>query len=250
MNRIREFFLSSPQPCPYLASKLERKLWTALEAGISPLDYSWLVRSGLRRSHHMAYRPACPNCSACVPVRIPVGHLSWSRSLRRNYRRNQDLQAILRPCKATEEQILLLRHYLDIRHHDSDMVRMTDPEYRCMIEESAPYAFMIEWWGQEEENSQSITQRHDTQTKKLYAACLVDLVEDGLSAVYSFFDPHQSRRSLGGYIILSLVKQAEQIGLPYVYLGYWIAESKKMSYKARFKPLERLADGVWQPLSS
>jgi leucyl-tRNA---protein transferase len=229
------FFSTEQAPCPYLAGRLERRLVTALDGEDPDALHDRLLRAGFRRSQNYAYRPGCAGCRACVPVRIPVAQFVFRRAWRRILRDNADLVASERRPVATPEQYALFRRYLDGRHVASGMAEMTWAEFRAMIDDSPVDTRVIEW------------RRPD---RSLIAASLTDRARSGFSGVYKFFDPDDARRSLGSLIILWHVQRAAQLGLPYVYLGYWIAGSPKMSYKARFQPLEQLAPGGWRPLSA
>jgi len=196
--------------------------------------YNALSRAGFRRSHHLAYRPACTQCHACVPVRIPVADFAPSRSLRRIQKSNADLVVRVARPHATLEQFRLFARYQRSRHTDSDMASMTFGDFRAMMEDSPVTSRVIEL---------------RDPAGAFLGACLLDLLDDGLSAVYSFFDPEQRRRSLGTLLVLALIEAARGRELPYAYLGYWIAESRKMAYKARFHPLEGLGAAGWRRLA-
>ena len=231
----QHFFSTGTLPCPYVAGRAERKLVTELYGRAAPALYNDLSRAGFRRSHSLAYRPACAGCSACVPVRIPVARLAETRSLRRIRNLNRDLAAAYLPLRADHEQFRLFQRYQRSRHADSDMAAMTFNDYRAMVEDSPLATLLI---GLRAPDS------------ALLGAGLADLLDDGLSAVYSFYDPAEGRRGLGTQLILALVDEARRRELPYVYLGYWIGQSPKMSYKARFRPLEGLAGGEWREIST
>lgn len=227
-----EFFLTSTSPCPYLPGRQERKVFTFLGGeGASALN-SALGQRGFRRSQNIAYLPACERCQACRPVRIPVAQFQADR-WRRTTRRNADLERQALPPRATSEQFGLLRTYLDRRHSDGDMAEMTALDYVAMVEQTPVDTEVVEYRSRE---------------GVLTAVGLIDRMQDGLSMVYSFFDPSLTRRSLGSFLIVDHVMRAEALGLPYVYLGYWIAGSSKMDYKRRFGPLEELAPDGWRPL--
>jgi arginine-tRNA-protein transferase len=229
----QQFYRTAALPCPYVAGRVERKLVTELAGREAAAFYNELSRAGFRRSHHLAYRPACAGCAACVPVRIPAAHFRDTRSMRRIRLANTDLR--MRPVEpqATLEQYRLFVRYQRLRHADSDMASMTYGDYRAMIEDSPVMTRVIELRDGE---------------GRLNGACLVDVLDDGISAVYSFYAPDAPKRSLGTFLVLALVDEARRRRLPYVYLGYWIAESPKMAYKARFRPLEALDAQGWRPL--
>jgi arginine-tRNA-protein transferase len=191
-----------------------------------------LSRAGFRRSHHLAYRPACPSCRSCVPVRVEVGAFHWSPSLRRVRARNADLVVTLADARATAEQFRLFARYQRSRHAGSDMADMTYGDFRAMVEDTPIETRMLEF--------------RDC-TGALVAGCLADRMDDGYSAVYSFYDPSRDGRSLGTFAILSLIERARAEEMPWVYLGYWIADSRKMAYKTRFRPLEALGPEGWTP---
>jgi arginyl-tRNA--protein-N-Asp/Glu arginylyltransferase len=227
---LAQFFATSALACPYVPGRAERKLIVEL-AGPTPADfYDSLSRAGFRRSHRFAYRPACRACNSCVPVRIAVEGFADSRSTRRVRNLNRDLVATTVAARATIEQFRLFAAYQRSRHGDSDMATMNYGDYSGMIEDTPIRTEIIEF---------------RDASHGLVAAMLVDRLDDGVSAVYSFFDPAQPRRSLGTWSILWLVEECRRRGLPYVYLGYWIADSAKMAYKARFPALEYLIGGHW-----
>ena len=229
-----QFFATTAVPCPYIAGRAERKLIVELSGRTAPEFYDELSRAGFRRSHRFAYRPACRSCAACVPVRIAVARFADTRSTRRVRNANAALAVRLLPPIATIEQFRLFLLYQQRRHGDSDMATMTYGEYRNMVEDTALRTALVE--------------SRDADGA-LVAVSLVDRLDDGISAVYSFYDPARPQKSLGTWCILWLVEECRRRGLPYVYLGYWIAESPKMAYKARFSGLERLLDGLWVPLA-
>lgn len=250
------FFLTTPTPCPYLPGRQERKIFTRL-SGDDPTElHDTLAELGFRRSQNIAYRPACDGCTACVSVRINVADYRFRKSDRRILNRNRDLVPEPQTATATLEQYHLLRRYLNGRHHDGGMADMDAFDYRSMVEDSPIDTFIFEYRAQDSAPPQACG-RHDTDSDSdsdteasnpLAAACLTDVVSDGLSMVYSFFDPEHTQRSLGSYMILHHIQTARQFGLPYVYLGYWVDNCQKMQYKARFQPLEQLTEAGWQPM--
>jgi arginyl-tRNA--protein-N-Asp/Glu arginylyltransferase len=231
---FKQFFATSPVSCPYVAGRAERKLIVELGGSGAALFYDDLSRAGFRRSHRFAYRPACRGCSSCVPVRIAVDRFSHTRSTRRVCNTNRDISGRLLPSRATPEQFRLFSVYQRSRHSDSDMASMSYGDYRGMVEDTPVRTAIAEF---------------REKCGRLVAASLIDLLDDGVSAVYSFYDPQQPKRSLGTWSVLWLVEQCRGQGQPFVYLGYWIADSPKMAYKARFPALERLAAGVWTDFS-
>ncbi len=234
LGLFHQFFATAAAPCPYLPGRAEKKLIVELAGRAAAAFYDELSRAGFRRSHRFAYRPACRSCAACVPVRIAVNRFVHTRSTRRVRNANDALAGQLLAPRATPEQFGLFALYQRSRHRDSDMAAMSYADYRSMVEDSAVRTAIVE-----------IREPQGA----LVAVSLVDRLDDGLSAVYSFFDPAKERLSLGTWSILWLVEECRRAGLPYVYLGYWIAESPKMAYKARFPALERLADGDWVPFA-
>ena len=192
-----------------------------------------LSRAGFRRSHNIAYAPVCPGCQACVPIRVVSEDFTPDRTQRRILRANADLTVSEMPARATAEQFTLFQRYQKNRHADGDMAAMGYYDYRAMIEDTPISTGILEF--------------RDAQDR-LLGACLTDWLADGLSAVYSFFDTDQEKRSLGTFAVLWLIGRARSLGLPYVYLGYWVPESRKMAYKARFRPSEILMSGAWHRL--
>lgn len=230
------FFLTAPSPCPYLPGKRERKVFTGLDGLDAETLHEVLTHAGFRRSQNIAYRPSCDACEACVSARVPVERFEFTRRWRKIMTKNADLSRSLRCAEATQEQFRLLRTYLNSRHALGGMADMTFGDYAAMVEETAVRTHVVEY-------------RHTGGHNKgeLAAAALVDVLADGLSLVYSFFDPEDAKRSLGVYTILDHIQQARAAGYPYVYLGYWISGSEKMNYKADFRPLELLLGGEWRP---
>ncbi len=231
--QLQTFYRSGPLPCPYIPGRTERKLFTRVTPDAVAAANAILTRAGFRRSHDIIYRPVCGNCQACVPVRIPAAAFVPDRRMRRTMRANADLVMRIEPARATDEQFALFRAYQTGRHPDSDMARMTAADYVAMVEDGSTASLMLSL---------------RDAAGRLFGVMLADLLEDGLSAVYSFFDPAEHRRSLGTQMILLLVEEARRRGLDYVYLGYWIAESRKMAYKRAFHPIEALTSTGWAPL--
>ena len=232
---LKPFYRTAALPCPYVDGRTERKLITEISGRNLAAFYSELSRAGFRRSHHLAYRPACSGCQSCLPVRVPVASFQLTRSLRRVLGANRDLACAAEPARATTDQYRVFARYQRSRHADSDMASMTYGDYRAMIEDSPVPTFLL-------------AMRRGDQS--LMAACLADVLDDGLSAVYSYFDPAEASRSPGTFSILMLIEEARRRSLPYVYLGYWIGEARKMAYKTRFRPLEALTGAGWAPLGA
>jgi arginine-tRNA-protein transferase len=238
-SRQLRFFLTAPQPCPYLPGREERKVFAHLPLHDGPAINDALTQSGFRRSQNIAYRPACDGCSSCMSARIPAADYPFSRSERRVLERNRDLVRHLVEAEATLEQFELLRAYLHARHAEGGMADMTWPDYVAMVEDTAVRTHIIEY-------------RLETEGRgpgELVACALVDALSDGLSLVYSFYDPHLRQRSLGSFVILEHIAQAQANAIPYVYLGYWVPGSVKMDYKGRFRPIEVLKETGWTVLS-
>ena len=235
-----EFYVTAPQPCPYLPGRQERKLFTHLtnEKPASLIDN--LLRGGFRRSQNIAYMPYCEGCHACVSVRVIVEEFNIRRNMRRVIDKNRRLVALRRPAEPTSEQFALFRRYIDARHGDGGMADMTVLDYAMMVEDSVINTFVTEYRLKPEGAL-------DTQpeTWPLIAAALCDLLSDGVSMVYSFYEPEAEHLSLGTFMILEHINYARQLGLPYLYLGYWITGSRKMSYKMRFTPQELLGPNGW-----
>jgi arginine-tRNA-protein transferase len=238
LPQSHQFYVTAPQPCPYLAGKVERKLFTALQGDGACHLNDVLSHQGFRRSQNVLYRPSCAGCSACLSARIVVRDFRPSRGQRRVLRRNTGLERVARSPWATEAQYALFRRYLDARHATGGMADMDMSEFSAMIEESPVRSRVIEYY------------RPGRRGRELAAVCLTDVLSDGVSMVYSFFDPDLARDSLGSFVILDHVAMAAESGLPYVYLGYWVPGSAKMDYKARFQPLEIFAEGRWSLLSA
>jgi leucyl-tRNA---protein transferase len=231
---LQPFHRSGPMPCPYLPGRIERKLFTRLSGPYAAETNATLSRAGFRRSHDLVYRPVCPGCQACVPVRVPVASFAATRTQRRVERAAAALAFAARPAKATAEQYALFAAYQQGRHADSDMASMSFEDYATMIEDGSADTAVFELRAGDE---------------RLIGAMLVDRLTDGASAVYSFFDPEREAGSLGTALILKLIRHVAESGGTYVYLGYWIAECRKMAYKIRFRPLEALSDDGWRPFA-
>jgi leucyl-tRNA---protein transferase len=233
-RRPQFFYTTAPLPCPYLPGRTERKIVTELTGPDSEATHDRLSRAGFRRSHNIAYSPVCPGCNACIPIRIVAPEFEPNRTQRKLQKLNADISGFEMPARATAEQFALFQRYQQARHGEGDMAAMGFYDYRAMVEDTPITTGMVEF--------------RDAQDR-LVGACLTDWLSDGLSAVYSFFTPEENRRSLGSWAILWLVARARALGLPYVYLGYWVPESRKMAYKSRFRPSEVLLGGTWRPLA-
>jgi leucyl-tRNA---protein transferase len=232
-RRPHFFYTTAPLPCPYVQGRTERKVVTELSGVMAETLHDKLSRGGFRRSHNIAYAPVCPSCNACVPIRIRAADFEPSRTQRRILRANTDMHVQEMPPRATAEQFQLFQSYQRQRHGEGDMATMSFYDYRAMVEDTPIETSVVEF---------------RLPNGQLAGACLTDRLGDGLSAVYSFFDTALTARSLGTYAIMWLVARAVELELPNVYLGYWVEESRKMAYKAKFRPSEILRAGQWVPL--
>jgi len=239
-----EFYVTAPQPCPYLSGRLERKLFTHLSPDKPSLLVDNLLRGGFRRSQNIAYMPYCEGCHACVSVRVLVDEFKQGRTMRRIFERNRRLSVSRVAPRASSEQYTLFRDYIDARHGDGGMADMTVLDYSMMVEDSAIETFLSEYREPSEEPLAAADEATFKQPLKAVALC--DRLSDGISMVYSFYDPDGHSDSLGTYMILEHIAYARSLGLPYLYLGYWISGSRKMAYKTRFRPQEHLTSGGWQ----
>ncbi|WP_095590852.1 arginyltransferase [Actibacterium ureilyticum] len=236
-----QFYVTAPQPCPYLEGRMERKLFTALQGDYAETLNDALSAQGFRRSQNVLYRPSCADCTACLSARIRVADFEPSRGQRKIIRRNAGLKRQATSPWATEDQYALFRRYLDDRHSDGGMADMDIFEFAAMVEETPVRSRVVEYTS-DRSNGQRL--------RDLAAVCLTDVLGDGLSMVYSFYDPDYVRDSLGTYMILDHVEIAREAGLPYVYLGYWVPGSPKMGYKANFSALEIYKNGSWQDIGA
>ncbi len=267
-----QFYLTAPSPCPYLAGKEERKVFTHLVGERAPELNNILTQGGFRRSQSIAYRPACEGCRSCVSVRVIAKEFQPTRSMRRIAGRSTDIESQMRLAVPTSEQYAIFRAYLDSRHRDGGMADMTVLDYAMMVEDSHIETRIIEYRRREPPaysaleaagGQRAAVQRAAAEEPKnapllaaqgsrrirsrgdLLAVALTDVLGDGLSMVYSFFDPEESARSLGTLMVLDHIARAQRMGLSYVYLGYWVRGSRKMDYKSRFLPQERLTPDGW-----
>ncbi|MGN6766771.1 MAG: arginyltransferase [Rhizobiaceae bacterium] len=236
-----QFFLTAPSPCPYLDGKFERKVFTHLVGDRAPEMNDLLTQGGFRRSQNIAYRPACDGCLACVSVRILAGEFEPSRNMKRVLHRNSDLIGAVHDAEPSTEQYSLFRSYLDARHRRGGMSDMTVLDYAMMVEDTHVNTKIIEYRRRGPDSF--ITGRGQGS---LLAVALTDTMADGLSMVYSYYDPDIEDRSLGTFMILDHIQRARAAGLPHVYLGYWVNGSRKMAYKVRFKPQEHLGSKGWE----
>lgn len=236
--RFPRFFMTNAGPCPYLPGRTERKVFTELAGDHAAELNDALGRIGFRRSQNVAYRPSCTDCTACVSVRIVADEFRLNGTQRRLVRKNSDL--VVRACKpwSTDEQFTLLQRYLSARHPNGGMTEMDEIDFADMVEQTPVETYVIEY----REPSGP-----DGRPGALVGACLTDKQSDGLSMIYSFFDPDRTdRQGLGSFIIVDHVLRAQRSGLPYVYLGYWVEGSDRMNYKIRYRPIEKLGRAGWE----
>ena len=235
-----QFYLTTPSTCPYLPGREERKVFTHIVGKRARDLNDILTQGGFRRSQTIAYRPACESCRACISVRVLVNDFRPSANMRRVLRANRDLVGTPVPNRPSSDQYSLFRRYLDVRHSTGGMVDMTVLDYSMMVEDSHVETQLLEYRRRGPD-----TAINGRGQGPLLAVSLTDVLSDGLSMVYSFFDPEMAERSLGTFMILDQIARARALGLPYLYLGYWVAGSRKMDYKARFLPQERLLAPGW-----
>jgi leucyl-tRNA---protein transferase len=230
-----QFFITAPCPCPYLPNRMERKVFTHLVGNNATELNTQLSHGGFRRSQNIAYRPACENCKSCVSVRVPVDRFQRSNKQERIFRRNADLSTRMVPALATSEHYSLFRDYIDTRHSDGGMADMTVLDFAAMIDQTVVDSRLVEY----RLNTTSVSEG------SLVATVLLDVLGDGLSLIYSYYDPLCGTRSLGTFVVLDAIRRAQAMNLSYVYLGYWISGSRKMQYKANFLPQQRLTTEGW-----
>ncbi|MEO6093902.1 MAG: arginyltransferase [Novosphingobium sp.] len=240
--RFPRFFVTSPAPCPYLPGRSERKVFTELKGSQADALNDALGRIGFRRSQTVAYRPSCLECNACVSVRVVAREFAPSAAQRRNLKSNADITTIVCRPWSTNEQFALLQRYLGMRHPSGGMASMDEVDFADMVEHTPVTSYVIEY---REPSPDGVA------PGRLIGACLTDRQADGLSMIYSFYDAdHESRGGLGNYIILDHIRRAGELGLPFVYLGYWVAGSQRMQYKIRYRPLDRLCREGWERIGA
>jgi leucyl-tRNA---protein transferase len=237
---VPQFYVTAPQPCPYLDGRVERKLFTALQGDHAIKLNDALSKQGFRRSQNVLYRPACVDCTACLSARIRVADFKPSRSQRRILKRNAHLTREASTPWATEDQYQLFKTYLSARHSDGGMADMDIFEFAAMVEETPVRSRVLEYYRDADTGS---------GRRELSAVCLTDILDDGVSLVYSFFEPDSQPNSPGTYIILDHVEIARAADLPYVYLGYWVPGSRKMDYKGNYAALEVFSQGAWRDVA-
>jgi arginine-tRNA-protein transferase len=227
-----QFYLTAPYPCSYLPGKMARSQVATPNYLIDTQIYNELIQMGFRRSGVYTYRPQCDHCHACIPVRLDAAKFEPSRSQRRTWRRHENMATEIRNLSFDPEHYALYRRYQLARHSGGGMDLDNQDQYRQFLLESSVATHLIEF----------------RDEKALRMVSMVDRVWDGLSSVYTFFDPDLPRASLGTFSILWQIEWCKLRNLPHVYLGYWINHSPKMAYKINFQPLEGLINGSWQPL--
>jgi arginyl-tRNA--protein-N-Asp/Glu arginylyltransferase len=235
-----QFYLTAPSPCPYLPGQEERKVFTHLVGERAGDLNDLLTHGGFRRSQSIAYRPACDGCKRCVSVRVIADEFRPTRSQRRVLERNPDLVGEVRAAVPTSEQYSVFRAYLDSRHSEGGMADMSVLDYALMVEDSHVRTRLVEYRVRGIDSA--LTGRG---VGPLLGVVLTDVLSDGLSMVYSFYEPEYAARSLGTFMILDHIARARRMGLAYLYLGYWVEGSRKMDYKQRFRPQERLLPDKW-----
>jgi leucyl-tRNA---protein transferase len=236
-----QFYLTAPAACPYLAGEMERKVFTHLVGQRAAEMNDLLTQGGFRRSQNIAYRPACEGCRACVSVRILAGEFEPGRTMRKLIATNSDLIATMMPPQPSTEQFSLFRRYLDDRHQRGGMSDMSALDYAIMVEDTHVNTRLIEY--RIRAPGAGIG---DKPKGELVGVALTDMMTDGLSMVYSFFNTKLEKRSLGTYMILDHINRTKTLGLPHVYLGYWVKGSSKMNYKTRYQPQEHLTPRGWE----
>jgi leucyl-tRNA---protein transferase len=231
-----QFFITAPTPCPYLPGKFERKVFTHLVGADSRGLNTMLSQGGFRRSQNIAYRPACDHCQACTSVRVAVQDFVLSKNFKRVLRRNADLISEVIKARATSEHYSLFRGYIDTRHSEGGMADMSVLDFAAMVDDTVADSRIVEY-------------RFDDTCEnagEMACAVLMDVLGDGISMIYSFYEPSYEARSLGTLMVLDAIARAQRMGLPYVYLGYFVQGSRKMEYKARFRPQQRLTPDGWK----
>lgn len=230
---MRQFqlFQGPHHPCPYLPGQIARSAFVDTRIQLDVPSYTRLAELGFRRSGDHVYRPHCPSCSSCVPIRLPVARFSPNRSQLRTLHKNMDLKAIPKPPDFVEEHYQLFMRYTAYRHEDGDMADSLPGEYIGFLGSSWADTRFVEF----------------RSAKELLCVAVVDRLDNGLSAVYTFFDPAEDKRGLGTLAVLWQIEESKRLGLDWLYLGFWIGACRKMSYKGKYRPLQAMISGQWMP---
>jgi len=229
------FFITPPHDCPYLSEQRAKTLFLSPEVHTDTQLYSILLEKGFRRSGEHIYRPQCENCNACISIRIPVAEFTPNKNQRRTLKKLAQFSTKTEPAHFNQQHYQLFDRYISERHQDGDMYPTSSHQYREFL--------LCDWLECQYLNF------YDFKAQKLVATCVYDRVENGLSAVYTYFDPDYAKFSPGKLAILKLIELAKSQSLDYVYLGYWIKESRKMAYKGEYRPLECFINNRWIKLS-
>jgi arginine-tRNA-protein transferase len=229
-----QFYLTAPYQCSYLPEQEARSQVATPGFLISPAIYSELVKQGFRRSGTFTYRPRCDSCLACIPVRVEVNHFAASRTQRRSWKKHNNLEVSLHPLQDRQEYFELYKRYQQARHRDGGMSNDSHDQYQKFLLQSHVDSMLVEF----------------REEGELRMVSIIDALDDGLSSVYTFFEPDLGQASFGTYNVLWQIELCRQLQLPHLYLGYWIKESRKMAYKGNFQPLQGLRQGVWQRLDT
>ncbi|PAV26787.1 arginine-tRNA-protein transferase [Tamilnaduibacter salinus] len=231
--RTLVFFATPAHDCSYLPDREATTMFVDPRATVDKRLYSQLTSLGFRRSGSHYYRPHCEGCNACIPVRIDATRFRPNRSQRRVWRDNPDVRFALAPPRFQERYYTLYARYIEQRHYDGDMYPPSREQFTSFLVEGANQSHFLEMWAEE----------------RLIGLAVLDVLDDGLSAIYTLFDPDEADRGLGTLAVLWQVDEALRRDLSYVYLGYWIRDCRKMNYKTRFRPLEALLNGQWQVMA-